>query len=97
MGGAKRMLEDAEDKRQIALEIAMTAGALATCELHDCAINRDDDPTPAYKLGNALISQSDPLVANFYGNRRELSDYIKEVIEDTNDECVRCAEMLMRD
>lgn len=90
MGGAKRLAEIEEDKRRIAVEIAVEAGELRRCEGHDYALDAGGDGTAAYKLANALITRGDPLVAIFQGNRRALTDLIREVLSDHGSHCPGC-------
>jgi hypothetical protein len=89
MGGDQQIIE--EQKRQEAIRIAVEAKVMKVCEAHDtpmCPIGAD--PTPAYMLGNALISRGDPRVAMFRGDRRELSDHIKAAIDEHGDTCYAC-------
>ena len=90
MGGAKRMLDDHEDKEAVAADIALQAKVLQRCAMHETLMYDGADPEPAYRLGNALITQNDPRVAVFGGQRRELTDYIKELTEEYGDTCYAC-------
>jgi hypothetical protein len=88
MGGYKRMMEDAEAKRAAAIEIAIEAGALKRCEYHDDVYEGSRDFEAAYRLGNTKFSRGE---AGAFENRREMTDYIKEVIEDhPAEECPSC-------
>ncbi len=91
MGGAKRMLEEHERKLAIATQIAVEAGALKTCELHDDTyMEGDRDVQEAYKLGNTKFTKGD--IAGEFESRTEMTDYIKRAVEElASDECGSCA------
>ncbi len=91
MGQAKRELEEQECKRQTALQIALEAGVLATCELHeDCFLEGNEDIEGAYKLGNLKITNGE--LQGAFSSRREMTDTIKEVVEEHSaGECPSCA------
>jgi hypothetical protein len=93
MSIAKHFMMEDQEKLDAATEIAIRTGILERCEYHsDTVLGTDDtDFTEAYKLGNSLISKGDPLVAIFKGNRREMTDKIKEAIESHGEECPSCA------
>lgn len=92
MGGAKRMMEEEDEKRQIALRIAIEAGVLEQCDVHDdCIYIGGEEIEDAFKLANYKISRNE--LAGAFQNRREMTDTIKEVVEDhIADECYACAE-----
>jgi hypothetical protein len=94
MGGAKRMLDEHEDKEAVAIAIALQAKLLQQCPVHETLMYDGEDPEPAYRLANALITQNDPLVAVFGRQRRELTDYIKELIEEYGDTCYACDQVM---
>jgi hypothetical protein len=95
VGAVKRLGAFTEEKRRIAMEIAVESGQLRMCETHQCAL-AEGDGVAAYRLGKALISRGDPRVAVFEGNREELSDLIRQALEDCGDECPRCSEARRR-
>lgn len=43
MSGSKRMFEDREAKRRIAIQIAIEAGVLEQCEFHDIAYEGNEE------------------------------------------------------
>jgi hypothetical protein len=96
MGGAKRMLEEHETKQGAAAYVAVKAGVMSVCEMHETLMYDGADPGPAYRLANALITSNNPSVAVFGGQRRELTDYIKELIEEHEEACYAC-DRLMED
>lgn len=90
MGGVKDLMQRDEDKRGIALSIAIEAGVLQLCPGHDVPIDRGADRQPAYMLANRLITDGDPRVALFNGERRQLTDLIKAVCDNTGTTCYAC-------
>jgi len=98
MGQAKHMMEEMESKRAAALSIAIQAGVIEECEFHDaCYFDGGADIEDAYKLGNHLFSQGD--VKDAFDSRREMTDLIKEVVEENRvaDECQWCAKNFDKD
>ena len=92
MGTAKdKMMED-DDKRQVAYEIAVRVGLLERCEDHGYYTDplNDEALEDAYRLANSLISSEDPLVVIFHGNRRELTDFIKDIRSNVGESCPGC-------
>lgn len=95
MGMAKRLLEEHEAKLSAALRIAIDAGALKVCEYHDdCIFDGGVEIENAYKLGNARFSSGK--LDGVFETRREMTDCIKEVVEDNYlaEECPLCAKFL---
>jgi hypothetical protein len=70
-----------------AIKIALDAGALRRCEF-DCVIE-GSDIEGAYRLGNRRFSAG--LLAGAFESRRDMTDFIKEVVEDSVVECPVCA------
>ncbi|MDD5336609.1 MAG: hypothetical protein PHS32_22965 [Rhodoferax sp.] len=92
MSGSKRMFEDHEAKRGIAIQIAIEAGVLEQCEFHDIAYEGNEEIESAYKLGNGKFSRGE--FRDTFESRREMTDYIKNVVEDhPAEECPSCAHM----
>lgn len=88
MGQAKQAMMDEEEKEAVAISIAVRAGVLEYCDKHSNHYNPGNDPTPAYKLGNSLMSYGE--VDNF-DNSRDMTDHVKEAVESAADECYACA------
>lgn len=89
MSEAKRLMEEQQSKREVAVDICLEVGVLKQC---DCGLEEIYDPivsdwTPAYKKANSLISKNDAQVAVFKGNRTELCDTIKELKNEFPTEC----------
>ena len=90
MGGVKRLMERHETLCHAAVRIALEAGVLKFCEHHGCVFEGPNDIESAYKLGNYKFSKGS--LAGIFDTRREMTDCIKEVVEDNStDECPRCA------
>lgn len=86
------MMEEAEAKCGIALQIALEAGVLTQCEFHeDYIYEGGEEIESAYKLANHKFSHGE--IEGVFSNRREMTDTIKDVVEDHNtaDECYACA------
>lgn len=95
MGGSKRLLEEHEERLSAALRIAIDAGVLKVCEFHDdCIFDGGEAIENAYRLGNTMFSASK--LGNVFETRRQMTDCIKEVVEDNYlaDECPRCTKFL---
>jgi hypothetical protein len=90
MGATKRALEEHDSKIAVATGIAIRAGVLETCPIHeDVVYETGDDIVDAHKLGNYLVTKQEVTV---FDSRREMTDYIKQVVEECcNDECSYCA------
>ena len=81
----KRLMEHRDHLDGVAASILVRAKVWSHCE--GCGNLIGDggygDPTGAYKLGNYLISQKDPLVAEFE-RRRDMTDTVKAVYESSH-------------
>lgn len=75
-----------DHQREVATQIARRAGAIAECELHGELVD-NDSAEEAYKLGNSLF---DTEFRGVFASRRQMTDIIKEVIDDTGWECGAC-------
>ena len=94
MGRAKNEMMRQESLLGEATGIAVDAGVLERCEFHSEIVwDLSGDREDAYKLGNARFSKGELL--NHFESRRELTDAIKDAIEQSGmDGCPRCAKML---
>jgi hypothetical protein len=89
MGIAKRAMEEDEDKRQVALNIAIQAGVLKECEFHPGTyIEGDEEIESAYKLANSSYSNGE--YRGMFKSRVDLTDAIKDVVSDNAGECYSC-------
>jgi hypothetical protein len=70
-------------------EIAVQAGVLEKCELHEEVYDPlGGDLEAAYKLGNYKFSRGE---VSSFDDRREMTDAIKDVVEQAAMECHTCA------
>ena len=91
MSSAKDQIARLEQQRSAAVAIALEVDLLKRCDIHgevyDPLSNNFEE---AYKYGNHLFSQHDPLVAVFE-SRTEMTDALKNITHDYGDECPDCA------
>lgn len=92
MGMQKRLLEEYEEQRSVAEYIAIEAGVLSVCELHDEIYAPGNDIEDAYRYGNSKFTKGD--LACRFEDRKELTDVIKDVVTDCPDKCSRCARIM---
>lgn len=91
MSRLKEKVFNDESKRDVAIEIGLKVGLLERCEDHGYVLDAmSGNFEDAYKLANSLISSNDPLVQIFNGNRRELTDLIKNIPDEFGDSCPGC-------
>lgn len=96
MGSSKRKLEEKEHKADIALAIALESGAIKECEFHPGIYIDQCDPdaqTNAYKIANSRFTRRDEVITDLFESRKELTDTIKGVIDESGDECYSCKRM----
>ncbi len=93
MSGAKEMMARDENKRYRAHQIAFKARVLKPCKYHEdeVIVNEDKEIVEAYKLGNARFDKDS--LGEVFESRTDMTDYIKEVVEDANTDCWICAKM----
>jgi hypothetical protein len=90
MGYAKEMMELVEEQWDVATDIAVGAGVLKRCPIHEEVYDLlGGDNQPAYKLGNYKFSAGE--FGRVFSDRREMTDTIKEVIDSAAMECGMCA------
>jgi hypothetical protein len=89
MGYLKSLEIEREAQWGAAQEIALRAGVLTRCDVCEDITNDGDgeEIESAYKLGNYLITQNDPLVDLFKGDRRLMTDTIQAVVDDHGESC----------
>ncbi|NQY53899.1 MAG: hypothetical protein HRT42_10060 [Campylobacteraceae bacterium] len=98
MGQVLHYQDEQESKQAVAEEISLRVGILDKCEMHDITyFVVTDDFEDAYKLGNSLITKNDSLVSIFKNNRKELSEFIKNVTDNLDDCCSFCEKIRDRD
>lgn len=90
MGATKGQFLHEEAQWDEAIRIAVDAGVLKRCHIHDYVYDPlNGDNSPAYKLGNYRLSNR--LLEVGFSSSRELTDTIKAVVEDSAMECGYCA------
>jgi len=98
MGSQKRLLEEEEQKIDIAIGIAVEVGAVKACRFHDGFLFAGHiNFTDAYKVAARNNKRGD--YGDLFESQKELTDIIKEVAEDNSYEskCARCVELIERD
>ncbi|MGN7919700.1 hypothetical protein [Lysobacter sp. 22409] len=91
MGGAKKAMQEHQDKLARALLIAVEAGSISTCEMHgDVYLEGKEVIESAYKPGNSKYSAGE--LDGVLESRREMTVLIMEAVnENSSDECYCCA------
>ncbi|MDF3841709.1 hypothetical protein P3W55_08285 [Pseudomonas citronellolis] len=92
MGGAKRMIEEREDRRSTAIAIAVEAGALEECDHHDGTFfDGGGSVEEAIKLGEEQFSEGEH--GDLFDSKQDLVDLIQRVVEELADPegCPECA------
>lgn len=96
MGFEKHKLECQEDQRRQAARIAMQAGAIHACEIHEGVYIDGGDDESAYRFANHLYTIRDVL-ADGFDTRREMTDAIKSVLDDAGSTCSFCQKIIEGD
>jgi hypothetical protein len=91
MSGIKRLMEQQEEKRIEARTIALKAGVLEVCEFHSEIFVGQKDILGAYKLAAASFKRG--FRKDLFENQQDLTDCIKEEVEDAAEECWACAKI----
>ncbi len=91
MGLVKRQMERNEEKRAAALGIALEAGVLQSCAIHeDTIIGGSGEVEEAYDLGDDKFA--DGSLKDVFDSPDEMKEYIKAVVEENADgECGQCS------
>ena len=90
MSFEKRLMELREQQSDVAEQIALDAGVLSRCEFHGEVYDPlGDDIESAYRLGNYRFSAGK--LHGVFRDRREMTDTIKSVVEQSAMECYTCA------
>ncbi len=90
MGQAKRLMEEQEHQRGIALQIAVEAGTLQECENHDGTFYADsDDVDEAIALGKKKFAKGE--LEGSFSSAGEVEEAIRGAYqENCGDECYSC-------
>jgi hypothetical protein len=86
------ILGNAEAQRNAATGIALEAGVLQHCPIHeDCIFTGSTDIEDAYKLGSARLKRGDETLTRLFSDQKELTDCIQEAVAMLDaDECGSC-------
>lgn len=89
----KTIIDDDNQKYEIAKEIALQAGVLKKCEFHEyISFIGTEDITKAYMLAKHQFKYGEHV--SLFKSSIELTDKIKEVVgSEFEDRCVRCAQI----
>jgi hypothetical protein len=88
MSAVKEAMEAAWEKTLAAEEIAVDAGVLLRCEVHDVVYDNQGDPADAYRLGNYRFTNGQ--LGGVFTDRREMTDTIQAAIAESAEECGYC-------
>jgi hypothetical protein len=93
MGNADDIMAEQDSKRHAAYKIALKARVLKPCKYHEdeVIVSEDKEIVEAYKLGNARFEKDS--LGEVFDSRTDMTDYIKEVVEDANTDCWICDKM----
>ena len=88
----KRQVDEDESKKVVVLKIAMEAGALEHCEVHDTYFDPMDDEALERAQCQAieLVQAKDATVAIFDGQEEELIELLDDVVADAEESCAGC-------
>jgi hypothetical protein len=91
MGSQKDRLAQLEAQHDTLIDIALDAGLLRRCEVHDYVFwTGETDYTDAYKRGNLQMTCDAHFAAMFKNDRRAMTDALKAVIDEHNTDCIGC-------
>jgi hypothetical protein len=82
-------MEEWEHKVAIGKKIAIDAGVLAVCEIHEIVYDGGVEIDRAYKLGNAMFTAGK--LNEVFADRSDMTDAIKKAHEENcGDGCWQC-------
>lgn len=96
MGGAKRMMEHAEELYSLGVALCLETGALQQCPIHDGMVfegpEGQDGLLPAYKLAAFRVAKGLIDTSDWDDHQRDVTDAVKEAFEDNSgvDYCTAC-------
>jgi hypothetical protein len=81
-----------DERHAAAVQIALEVGLLEKCDVHGCVYDSMNDFVldDAFRCGEELITQNDPSVAVFQGNRKRLRHAIEDVRSGMPNSCPDC-------
>jgi hypothetical protein len=99
MGAMKELMLEREAMEPIAAEIAVVAGAVKLCPLHDhVLIDQYDDEAlvDAYKIANAQITRGEIKLPDSI-SRTDFSAMINKLVEESGSDCYECEHIFNKD
>ncbi|MBN1394516.1 MAG: hypothetical protein JW959_05800 [Pirellulales bacterium] len=92
MDTTKEIGTEQDAKRAVAMEIALKVGLLEKCEEHGCVYDAMNDFAleDAFRFADALMSQNDPSVDVFVGNRKRMRHAIENIRAGMPNCCPEC-------
>ena len=89
MSQIKRYMEEQEQKVAVGKRIAIEAGVLTVCEIHEIVSDGGVEIERAYMLGNAMFTAGK--LSETFTDRRDMTDAIKKAYEENcADGCWQC-------
>jgi len=92
VGGTKSLIDDWEHQEHVARSIAIEAEVMDTCEVHGTAFVTGLEVENAYRVANARYSSGQ--YHDVFASRREMTDAIKRVVDNSYVECSLCEKMM---
>lgn len=78
-------------KKEVAKVIACRVGLLKKCQLHEEFFDsQENNLESAYKIANFLVTNKDPLVEIFNGDRRNITDLLSCICDEHGSSCPLC-------
>jgi hypothetical protein len=92
MGALKETGIEQDAKRAAATVIALKVGLLEKCVAHGCIYDAMNDFAleDAMRFGEALMTQNDPSMAPFAGNRKRLHHVLENIRTGLSNCCDEC-------
>jgi hypothetical protein len=92
MGAIRELASEQDARHAIAVQIGLEVGLLEKCESHGCIYDAMNEFAlqDAYRCGESLLAQNDPLVAPFGGSRNKLHHAIDESLMGISNCCPDC-------
>jgi hypothetical protein len=86
------LVAEQDAKHAAAVQIGLEVGLLEKCPVHGCVYDAMNDYVldDAFRCGENLMTNSDPSVAVFQGNRRQLRHAIEHVRTGMPNGCPDC-------
>ena len=85
-------ITDQDPRHAVAVKIALEVGLLEQCREHGCVYDAMNDFAldDAFRCGDSLVAENDPLVAVFEGNRKRLRHALEDIRSGMPNGCPDC-------